>query len=102
MTMNIQNIQQQNNSQNGVFFILSEQGERLAEMTYFWNNPHCFSIDHTFVDNTLRGQGIAKLLFERAIAFAREQNAKIIPICSYAVVMFQRDASARDVLAETA
>ena len=94
------NIQHHDDSKNGAFFILSEQGQRLAEMTYFWNTANCFSIDHTLVDNALRGQGVAKQLFDAAITFARERNVKVIPICSYAVVMFQRDTSARDVLIE--
>ncbi|TXJ08607.1 MAG: N-acetyltransferase [Acinetobacter sp.] len=94
------NIQHQDDRQTGAFFLLSEQGERIAEMTYFWNTADCISIDHTFVDHTLRGQGIAKQLFDAAITFAREQHIKVIPICSYAVVMFQRDQTLHDILAE--
>ncbi len=93
------NIKHQDDKHKGEFFILAEDSIRIAKMTYFWNSTNVFSIDHTWVDNSLRGQGVAKQLFDAAITFAREKNAKIIPICSYAIVMFQRDKTLTDILA---
>lgn len=42
------------------------------------------TIDHTYVSEKLRGQGIAALLLEKVVEYARQKNKKIIPICSYA------------------
>lgn len=91
-------IQHQDTSEKGVFFINDENEHRIAELTYFWNQTNVFSIDHTWIDDSLRGQGVAKILFNKAIHFARDKNVKIIPICSYASAMFQRDSSLADVL----
>lgn len=92
------NIQHHDNTQNGSFFINNSDHQKIAELTYFWNSPSHFSIDHTWVDNSLRGQGTARLLFDTAVAFARKKNVKIIPICTYANAMFRRDSSFNDVL----
>ncbi|KAA8732467.1 N-acetyltransferase [Acinetobacter qingfengensis] len=93
-------IQHKNTAQRGEFFIHNNSRQKIAELTYFWNTTHQFSIDHTWVDPSLRGQGVAKQLFDAAIAFARNSHATIIPICSYAVIMFQRDQQLGDVLAK--
>ncbi len=42
------------------------------------------TIDHTYVSEKLRGQGIAALLLEKVVEYARLTNKKILPICSYA------------------
>lgn len=91
-------IQHQEQQQKGEFFLEANDGKRTAELTYFWNSSDHLTIDHTWVDDSLRGQGAAKKLFDAAIAFAREKHAKIIPVCSYAAVMFQRDQSIADLL----
>ncbi|GAA5004275.1 GNAT family N-acetyltransferase [Acinetobacter puyangensis] len=92
------NIQHQDNTQNGSFFINDSNHQKIAELSYFWNTPNHFSIDHTWVDDSLRGQGVARLLFDAAIAFARERKVTIVPICAYADAMFRRDSSFSDVL----
>ena len=55
--------------------------------------------DHTWVDNSLRGQGVARQLLDALVAFAREKQLKIVPTCSYVDVMFQREAEFADVVA---
>lgn len=93
-------IQHQQQGHRGEFFVENDTQQRIAELTYFWNDDTQFIIDHTWVDQSLRGQGVAKQLFDAAVNFAREKNVKILPLCSYAVVMFQRDQQAQDVLAK--
>lgn len=48
------------------------------------------AVDHTFVSPELRGQGVAKKLLDRAAQYAREQEFKMEPICSYVVTAFER------------
>lgn len=51
------------------------------------------------MDDSLRGQGVARQLLDILVEFAREKQLKIIPTCSYVDVMFKRDQSLADVVA---
>ncbi|OTG76480.1 GNAT family N-acetyltransferase [Acinetobacter sp. ANC 5054] len=83
----------------GEFFQLNEQGQRIAEISYIWSNEHKIIANHTWVDDSLRGQGVARQLLDTLVNFAREQDLKIIPTCSYVDVMFRREKSFADVAA---
>jgi hypothetical protein len=48
------------------------------------------NLNHTYVPHELRGKGIAGELVKAALTYAKENNYKIIPSCSYAAVYFQR------------
>lgn len=54
-------------------------------------------VDHTFVDDALRGQGIARQLVDRAAAYAREKQYKIEPVCSYVASAFTKSTDYDDV-----
>ena len=89
--------QHQDNAQNGEFFALNTAGQRIAEITYLWNGEHTIVANHTWVDDSLRGQGVARQLLDVLVEFAREKKLKIMPTCSYVDVMFRRDKSLADV-----
>lgn len=91
-------IQHHESGGEGAFFI-EEQGRRLAELTYSRTNPLLVSVDHVEVDHALRGQGMARLLLDEVVRWARASGTKIIPLCSYAAAQFDRDPSIRDVRA---
>ena len=55
-------------------------------------------VDHTFVAESHRGQGLAQKLFKELIDQARKKNIKIMPLCSFAVKEFERNESYADVL----
>ena len=55
-------------------------------------------VNHTFVAESYRGQGLAQKLFKELIDQARKKNIKIIPLCSFAVKEFERSPSYADVL----
>jgi uncharacterized protein len=55
-------------------------------------------IDHTVVDESMRGQGIARELTLATVAWARQAKAKLIPLCPFAKAVFDQDPSLRDVL----
>ena len=44
----------------------------------------------TFVDDSLRGQGIAGKLTQEAISYAEKENLKIVPVCPYTVKYFEK------------
>ncbi|WP_166171676.1 GNAT family N-acetyltransferase [Acinetobacter sp. SA01] len=91
--------QHKDNGQQGEFFTLNDAGQRIAEISYVWRNENTIVADHTWVDDCLRGQGVARKLLDVLVEFAREKQLKIIPTCSYVEVMFKRDQSFADVVA---
>jgi uncharacterized protein len=93
-----QPISHEDNGRDGAFFMLQD-GVRIAEMTYRHAGDGVANFDHTFVDPSLRGKGVARALFDAAIAWVRERNLRIVPACSYVRAQFARDASLRDLLA---
>lgn len=84
---------------HGGSFYIERDGRRIALMDYHRNGPALVTITHTEVDPSLRGGGLARQLFDAAVAWARSSGTKITPRCSYAVVQFARDKTAADVLA---
>ncbi|MCB9339575.1 MAG: N-acetyltransferase [Lewinellaceae bacterium] len=87
----------ENNGKKGAFFI-EENGERLAAMEFTMAGEHKMIIDHTEVDDRLRGQGAGRQLLDQLVAYVRENHIKVIPLCPFAKSRFQKDASIRDVL----
>jgi predicted GNAT family acetyltransferase len=81
----------------GAFFIPGE-GRRLAEMTYS-ASPTMLIIDHTEVDDSLRGTGASRKLVRAAVELARAQKVKILPLCPFARHVFDRTPEYKDVLA---
>lgn len=61
----------------------------LAYMKYELED-NVLKITHTFVSDTLRGQGIAGKLMTEVIAICNENNYKIVPICSFSVKYFEK------------
>lgn len=69
---------------------LNEQGEVVAEVTFPEVEPGVVEINHTFVDESLRGQGIAGQLLGRAVASIAASGYRARPTCSYAVRWFEK------------
>lgn len=83
---------------NGKFYIGESEEDYTAHITFKNGGNNVIVIDHTFVDPSLRGQGIAGKLMEKVVEMAREENLKCVPVCSYAVVAFKRHKEYEDVL----
>lgn len=82
-------IQHTDDGKKGRFFIVKD-GEELAEMTYVWVGEDRFIIDHTFVDERLKGMNIGRQLVNKAVAMAREKDLKIIPLCPFAKAVMEK------------
>ena len=91
-------IQHQESPRGGEFFI-ERDGRHIAEITYQYQDDHTILADHTWVDLTLRGQGVACQLLDILVAFAREKQLKIVPVCSYVETVFETDTQYADVVA---
>ena len=76
-------MQREEHGKKGAFFI-EENGEWIAEMTYFRSGPGQITIDHTEVDPKLRGEHIGKDLVVEAAKYAKENGIKIKATCPYA------------------
>lgn len=83
---------------NQKFYIGDSEDNYLAEITFSNAGDKAISIDRTYVADELRGQRIAQQLVQRVIDFAREEDLKIIPTCSYAKTFFEKNPADRDVL----
>ena len=79
-------------------FTIEVDGKRLAEMTYTVAGSRVI-IDHTTVDDALRGKGAGKHLVAKAVEWARANGRKLMPLCPYAKSVFDKTPDYRDVLA---
>lgn len=82
-------IQHSEAGKNGKFFY-EQDGKELALMTYHRGADNKIIIDHTEVDESLKGQGVGKLLVEAAVEVARKEGAKILPVCPFAKAVLER------------
>ena len=62
----------------------AQDGRTLAEVTFPEAGPGVVVIDHTWVDPSLRGQGVAGQLVKRAAGALRSTGRKARVTCSYA------------------
>lgn len=80
------------------FYVGESEENPLAEITYKPSGDDVISIDRTYVSNELRGQGMAKRLLEEAINYARSENKKIIPLCSFVKEQMENNKEYNDLL----
>ncbi|OOM78157.1 hypothetical protein CLPUN_20160 [Clostridium puniceum] len=80
------------------FYLGDNSQNPKAEVTYVDYNEDTIIINHTFVSNELRGQNVGKKLIKRVVDFAREENKKVIPQCSFAEKEFIENKEYEDVL----
>jgi uncharacterized protein len=78
--------------------ILTRDGVRLGALDYHDLPGGPIYIDFVEVSPTRRGTGLGRRLVEAAVAWARESNRKVVPICTYSRSVIERDATLRDVL----
>ena len=92
------NNQHKEAAQGGVFFI-EEEGEKRAQIVYSLLDGKTLVIEHTEVDDDLKGQNIGYELVHRTVEYAREQSLKIVPVCSFAKAVIGKKPEWQDVLA---
>ncbi|HEX9025726.1 MAG TPA: GNAT family N-acetyltransferase [Clostridium sp.] len=82
------------------FYIGENSQNALAEITFVPDGESKIIVNHTYVSESLRGQGIALKLVKKVIEYARKENIKIIPLCSYVEKVMTRNEEYKDVLSE--
>lgn len=78
-------------------FELMEEGKKVGEMTYSASDDRMI-INHTEVDEQLSGKGFGKKLVEAGVLYARENNIKLVPMCSFAQKTIDENSDWQDVL----
>ncbi|WP_104382011.1 GNAT family N-acetyltransferase [Sphingobacterium sp. HMA12] len=86
-----------NDEKHGSFEVV-DQEKSVAQMTYTWAGPTKFIIDHTEVSENYTGKGLGKQMLMAAVAFARKEHLKILPLCPYAKSVFDKEPELADVL----
>lgn len=76
----------------------NEEGMRVAEVTFPEYREQVVNVNHTFVDTSLRGQGIAGKLMEELVKQLKEENKKVILTCSYADMWFEKHKQYDDLI----
>lgn len=90
-------IKKEEHGKRGAFYI-EKDGEWIAEMTYAKEGARKIIIDHTEVDESLRGKGVGKKLVQEAVKHARENNLLIKATCPFARKVLESSEEYEDVL----
>ena len=69
---------------------IDEDGKMLAEITFPQTEPGVYTIDHTIVDGSLRGQGVAGKLVQAAVDDIKSKGGEVRATCSYAVKWLEK------------
>ncbi len=69
----------------------------LAEINFIPLGDHGLSITHTYVSDSLRGQGMGGKLVDAVADLARAQGRKLSATCSFAAKLLREDAKYADV-----
>ena len=76
----------------------NEEGKTRALQTFSEIGEGIVEIDHTEVDGSLQGQGIAGRMTDLAVVSLKNQGKKSIPSCSYVESWFKNKAEYQELL----
>lgn len=79
-------------------FVVERAGQRLAELSYTVAGSRII-LDHTQVDDSLRGTGTGAKLVAAAVQWARAEGHRLLPLCPFAKSVFDKTPAYADVLA---
>lgn len=70
----------------------NDKGDVIAYVTFPETEEGVFTIDHTVVDESLRGQGVASKLVKAAVDEIESRGGIVKATCSYAAKWLERNA----------
>lgn len=73
--------------ENERFIIYSEDKESFIEYRL---SDNLIDLYHTYTDPGLRGKGLAAQVVRAAFEYAKENNLKVVPTCSYVQAFVRR------------
>lgn len=74
---------------NKIYLLKDDREVALIEFEKIDDNT--YNIYHTFVDDSLRGQGIASLLVEEAVKYIESMGCSVTATCSYAAYWLEKN-----------
>ncbi len=90
---------QNNQSGNGGFMTMHNDSEEVGRLTYtIMPEDNRYVISFVNIYPKFEGQGLGKLIVKEAIDFARDNNWKVYPHCSYARTVMSRMEDVQDIL----
>jgi len=81
--------------ENKRFIIYFEGKETYVE--YAMHNNE-MDLNHTYTHPSLRGKGLAALVVKAAFVFAKENNLKVIPTCSYVQAFVRKNEQFKELV----
>ena len=90
--MQQQNVTIEREELNGTHeFVLRIDGERFGFLEFTRPDVGVMCIEHVEVAPHLRGARLGQQLVRKAVAFAKDTSLRVVPICSYARAVIERD-----------
>ena len=83
--------------ENERFVIHTDGRETYIEYTM---NENEINLYHTYTDPGLRGKGLAAHVVRAAFEYAKENNLKVVPTCSYVQAFIKRNDEYSELIAE--
>lgn len=71
------------------------KGRKSRNSPIFYETPDTINANHTFVDDSLRGQGVADKLYQALIHFIQAKKLTLHPTCSYIARKWERTQPAQ-------
>jgi hypothetical protein len=71
-------------------YVLDQDKREIVRATFPFIKEGVVVVDHTYVDPSLRGQGIASELMHEVSRYAKEKGYKVVATCPYAVVWYKK------------
>lgn len=82
----------------GAYIYRPDPAGAAAKLTYSRAGTSMIIIDHTEVPDAFRGQNVDLALVQHAVAEARRNGWKVVPLCPFAAAQFRRHPDWADVL----
>lgn len=79
-------------------FTAEAEGRTAGKMTYSKAGSRKIIIDHTEIDEDMKGTGLGKKLVEYGVTWARKNKIVILPLCPFAKSMIERNPEWQDVI----
>jgi predicted GNAT family acetyltransferase len=77
-----------NNSENNGQFTLLDSHKEIELITYILPSNNKMVIEHPEVSSDYKGEGLGEKLIYEGVEFARKENLKISPKCSFSKRIF--------------
>ncbi len=95
---NVGDLQIEHDPERMTFEVVVDTNKR-AVLEYRSNREGKMFLNSTEVPESLRGQGIAAKLVQHVFDYARENNYRIIPVCSYVKTYLKKHPEQQDLMA---